>query len=366
MDTRLRNYILVGIVGLLFASGGPRVQAEEKTLMAPTGPTSVVQEPVLDTTASPENPVITEPITPINITVSPVTLVLDTAPGTPASAAIKVMNNGAEPENLEVAVATFTADSNGARPVIAPFSPNDPAQFWLSVDEPTFTVVPQQWKTLSVRFSPPPEASLTHYYALIIRRQVEAQAEAGATAVTGAPAILVLTKINSPHLRPELQVVGFRTTRWWYEFLPVEFEVDVKNTGNVHLAPMGNVFIDSQSKKDAGVLSVNQGMGYVLPNTVRTFALKWEDGFPLFTTDDAGKKRLTWDLSKIQNFRFGRYVAHLLLVYDSGERDVPIEGEIVFWVVPVRVIAVLLVAISLMAVGIGLPVWLMVRTWRKR
>ncbi|MGB3073255.1 MAG: hypothetical protein WBB68_03290, partial [Candidatus Moraniibacteriota bacterium] len=37
--------------------------------------------------------------------------------------------------------------------------------------------------------------------------------------------------------------------------------------------------------------------------------------------------------------RFGKYTAKMLLVYDDGTRDIPIEGVVSFWVMPWRLIA---------------------------
>ncbi|MDO8241293.1 MAG: hypothetical protein Q7T51_04930, partial [Candidatus Moranbacteria bacterium] len=53
-----------------------------------------------------------------------------------------------------------------------------------------------------------------------------------------------------------------------------------------------------------------------------------------------------WDFSQVSKLRWGKYTAKLLLIYDDGKRDVPIEAEVSFWVVPWRiVIGGLLIAI---------------------
>jgi hypothetical protein len=40
----------------------------------------------------------------------------------------------------------------------------------------------------------------------------------------------------------------------------------------------------------------------------------------------------------VPKLRWGKYTANLLLVYDDGTKDVPIEGTLSFWVIPWRLI----------------------------
>ncbi|MBI2439487.1 MAG: hypothetical protein HYV45_02715, partial [Candidatus Moranbacteria bacterium] len=47
---------------------------------------------------------------------------------------------------------------------------------------------------------------------------------------------------------------------------------------------------------------------------------------------------LKWDWNDASKLRFGKYQAKLLLIYDDGTRDIPIEGMVSFWVVPWRII----------------------------
>jgi hypothetical protein len=46
--------------------------------------------------------------------------------------------------------------------------------------------------------------------------------------------------------------------------------------------------------------------------------------------------QINWN--KLTSFRIGRYTANLLLVYDNGTRDVPMQSTITFWILPWKVI----------------------------
>ncbi len=343
---RLRFALLVFLtVGLILVSALPAIS------WAQSSETAQVATPSSDLPTSPSpTPTPEPPEQSLNLTVSPISVLLEVNPGEAVTGSMRILNNGTEVEELQLELATFSADSGGSKPIIRPFEPHEAHQSWLVPESRTVSVSPGEWKTISLTFSPPKEAALTYYYAVIVNRQANAELEGGGTVIAGAPAVLVLATVNSPNAKQELQLVSFKSPKKVYEFLPAEFEVQVENTGNVHLAPLGNVFIDGGGKKDIGILSFNQASGLVLPDTTRTYTVRWEEGFPFYETvsqdgvvelneDGTVKRKLNWDLP-LSKLRFGKYTAHLLMVYDNGDRDVPVESTLTFWVVPWRFLAV--------------------------
>jgi len=296
-----------------------------------------------------------------NTTVSPVTLNLETDEGKAITAQIKIRNNGTMAERMKLTLATFTADETGNKPrLIMPKGDEDYLQ-WLSFGESEFTVEAGEWKTVPVTFSPPPGAILSHYYSILVARAEETQYTE--TTVNAMPAILVLTTINSPNAKRQLGVVDFTVKSSVVEYLPQSFTISIKNDGNVHLPPTGTVFIDGEGKKDVAILPINSTGKVVLPDTKRDFEVVWDDGFPVYSPkvegntqvkDEKGNQLfgLSFDVSKLTKIRFGKYTAHLLMVYDNGERDVPIESQVSFWVIPWK--ALIVVAVLMLAVGYGL------------
>lgn len=313
---------------------------------------------------------------PVSLTISPISLLIETDPGKPVASSFQVLNNGDETEHLKVTLMKFSADQAGSQPVLQPFDASDVSQGWITFNQPNFSVEPNTWKTIQLVFSPPPEAALSYYYALVINRQSDPSVVGGATAVKAAPALLTLATVRSPLAKQELQLKGFRATKHIFEFLPVEFEVEVQNTGNIHLAPIGNIFIDGPGKKEVGQLQLNKSNGLILPGSTRTYTLKWDEGFPLFTEEEeAGsvvigpdgqpKKKLKWDFSTANLFRMGQFSAHLVFIYDNGERDIPSEARVSFMVIPWRILAVVGTVLILVIAGLLAPViWLIKRSRR--
>ena len=168
-------------------------------------------------------------------------------------------------------------------------------------------------------------------------------------------------------------MLEFTTDSPFYEYLPVEFRVKFKNTGNIHLAPGGTVFIDGVGKKDIGIIRVNEVNANILPQTERLLTTKWDDAFIVrvpkvengkAVLDKDGKPVYTtkWNLTKLTEFRIGRYTANLLAVFDNGQRDVPLSATVSFWVIPWKLLAGFGVILLLVLVGLRST---LLSTWKK-
>lgn len=312
---------------------------------------------------------IAPPTQPLSLTVSPITLNLQTDPGVTKDSEMKVRNNGTAPESVTLRVGTFRADPSGNKPLFIDGKPEDVYLSWLQIPTEPITIQGGEWKTIPIRFSPPEDAALSYYYTIIVERTVVAKQE-GATTLAGAPAILVLANVNSPFAKRELALESFTVKRSFLEFLPQEFSVSIQNTGNVHVTPTGNIFIDGRGEKDLAVISFNPNQATILPDSARTYSVEWNDGFPNYVAkQENGKevgKKLNIDFSTTDRFRIGRYTAHLLLVYDNGERDVPVESFVSFWVIPWRICLAVFIIVVFVGVGLRTTIASMIRFVRSK
>ena len=286
----------------------------------------------------------------LRIVTSPLPISLVAEPGTTITTELKVKNGGTEPETLKIDILKFNAYEDTGKPALHDLEPTDEFAKWVTFSEPTFTVLPEEWKTVTATFTVPEEASFGYYYAFVFSRAEDQEAKPGETAVVGGTATLVLLEARVPNALREITVTEFSTDKTVYEFLPVNFTVSLKNSGNVHVAPRGNIFLSRGSNKDIALLELNSGKGSILPDSTRIFETGWKDGFPVYeetiengqvVLDELGHQtyHLTWDFKNASHLRFGKYTAKMLLVYDDGTRDIPIEGVVSFWVMPWRLIA---------------------------
>lgn len=299
----------------------------------------------------------------LRIVTSPLPISLVTAPGTSISTALKVKNAGTEPENLRIDIMKFTAYEDTGKPALHDLEPTDAFGRWVRFSEPSFTVLPEEWKTITATFDVPVDASFGYYYAFVFTRVKDKEDLAPQeTAVVGGTATLVLLEARVPNAKREIAVTEFKTDKTVYEFLPTRFTVSLKNSGNVHIAPRGNIFLSKGNDKNIALLDLNASKGSILPNSTRTFEANWKDGFPVYeetvengvvVLDTLGQQthRLVWNFENASHLRIGKYTAKLLLVYDDGTRDVPIEGMVSFWVMPWRLLLAALFVIIFFSIG---------------
>jgi len=290
--------------------------------------------------------------------VSPSPLVETINPGEPKTLELKIRNNGSQTENLKIVPRSFSLDSGSNQIKLGDSEPGD-IKDWIIFEHPTFTIAPGQWFTERIIINTPKSAGFSYYFALLVSRKNSEQPTPGKQAIQGSVAVFTLLNVNRPDAKRELEVANFGSAKRVYEFLPATFNVTIKNTGNTIIQPYGNIFIQrsGKSKSPTTVLRVNETRGYILPNTTRTLSTNWTSGFPVYVETKvaenvSAKKTLQWDWGKLTNLRMGRYTAKLVGAYNDGQRDIPMEAVLTFWVIPWRLIIAFIVLLVILVVGI--------------
>jgi len=315
------------------------------------------------------------PATPSDffLQVTPSPLVTTLKPGLPTELELKIRNAGTTTEDLKIEPRSFKVNDDTGQVSLDDTSPPDIAQ-WVSFSAPTFTVKPGDWFTQKVRIALPKEAGFSYSFALLISRKSNPRPTEGGRLIKGSLAVFTLVNVDRPGATRQLQVAHFATTKKFYEYLPTGMDIRFKNSGNSIVQPYGNVYIQ-RSGTQAGsepitTLQVNEKRSYILPGSIRTVHTDWQDGFPAYktTTDSSGKTttRLVWDWGKVANLRIGKYTAKLVAVYNDGKRDVPIEQEVSFWVIPWKILIGITLVVLLVLFSIGSLIWRIVKFGRKK
>jgi len=297
----------------------------------------------------------------INLQVSPLPISLSTKPGSVVTTDLRIRNVGSKPEKLQIRLLAVNGDDNGAVHLAEPV-PTDEWAKWVSFSRPTFDAPPGEWQTIKMTVNVPKTVAFGYYFAVEYLRATAESPVPGKAVAQGAVATFILLTADAPGAVREAQVVSFVADRKFYEFLPAGFKVKVRSTGNVHVIPHGNIFI-SRSGKQVDVINVNADKGSILPHSSRFFESAWQDGFPVYLPtvkndepllDKAGKQitHLEWNFAHANRLRYGHYTAHLVLIYDNGQRDIPIEATVSFWVVPWRLIGAVFGLVILVAIPI--------------
>lgn len=303
--------------------------------------------------------------------VSPSPLVVTIKPGQTMSYDLKVRNAGSAPEKLKIVPRAFTIDNNSGQVSFDDTKKPTEIGDWTSFSAPNFTVQPGEWFTEKVTLAIPKEAGFSYSFALVINRQDDPTPKGAERELKGSVAIFALVNIDKPGATRTLELGNITTDRSMYEYLPATINVQLKNTGNSIVRPAGNVFIQrgSNDANPISTLPVNKNEGYILPGSVRTLAIDWTDGYPgvKSSTDDAGTHTESdWGTGDLSKFRIGYYTAKLVAIYNDGQRDIPITGEVGFWVIPWKILLVALVIVALIVLGIWSVVNKVLRSGRHK
>lgn len=289
----------------------------------------------------------------LNIEISPARLLLEGSPGKTIDATITVRNRNAGSEKLKIEILKVKTNEDSLE-LIAP-DKNDDFPSWVTFGIPIPFEAPfNQIQKVPITIKIPNTAAFAYDYAIVISQNSAPVVQPGTTqAVEGKVAQFVLLDVIAPGAQRSAAITEFYASKSSYSFLPANLTTVVKNTGNLHVTPTGNIFIKNMSGKQVAALDVNADKGTILPNMARKFENEWNQGFPYYKTED-GKRKLVWNWQDITKFRFGKYTADLVLVYNDGKRDIPITATTTFWVIPWLLILILLVIIILIIVGMAL------------
>jgi hypothetical protein len=292
-----------------------------------------------------------------NIQVSPSPLVVKLTPGKTQTATVTVRNVSNHSQTLIPSLNGFTIDRSTGNIDLATTVPLGLDQ-WIHFKQSSITLAPGASQPFEITYNTPTNVGFSYALAITLSAP-EKPAEQGKANIQAKVAVFNLINIDRADAKRELQIERFAGLKSRYEFLPAEFELVLKNKGNVIDQPTGNLFIQ-RSFDDAEPIAsipINKSNSYVLPDTSRTLSSTWDGGFPHYVTTkpaDGSKpsKHLSWDWRQLGSLRMGKYVAKVVLVYNDGQRDVPLIASYTFWVIPWRLIIFTLLIGGLVVTGV--------------
>lgn len=296
-----------------------------------------------------------------NVITSPLPIKINAKPGQTVTQQLRIKNQGDQPEGIKVGLMKFGAAGINGTPDLYALTSKDSFGSWVSFNPEVFVAQPGVWNNIEMTIKIPPTAGLGYYLAVTFS-STSITDNKGATNLNGEVASLILLNVEVPNETPKINLLSFTSDHGLYEYLPVNFNIRVHNSGNIYIAPVGNIFIQKGSKT-IDTVDVNIAGGSVLPNTNRLFKVSWNNGFPSFKerlvngkpvrgSDGNPEENLKWDFTQASKFRFGKYTATLLLVYNNGQSDIPIQAQVSFWVLPWKLMIVGFIVLAVVIFGI--------------
>jgi hypothetical protein len=187
---------------------------------------------------------------------------------------------------------------------------------------PSLLMVPKQIKSLPVTITIPATASPGGHYGVIRFTATPPELHGTGVSLSASLGSLVLITVNGKTYEKvsvaELSANHGGKTGTLFESTPINFVERLKNTGNIHEQPVGQVTITDMFGKKVAAVNVNLPPRNILPQSTRKFSE------PLDSTV-IGNKKL-----------FGRYHANLLVTYGASKQT--LTASMTFWVIPYRLI----------------------------
>lgn len=192
---------------------------------------------------------------------------------------------------------------------------------------PSLLLIPKEIKSMTATVNVPKDASPGGHYGVIRFTSTPPTPDGSGVSLAASIGVLVLLTVSG-NVKEGLSIQSLSVSHAgkkgsFFESGPLEFQETLKNTGNVHVQPTGQVSITDMFGKKLASVNVNLPPGNVLPQSNRSF------NQPLDKTV-IGNKRL-----------FGHYKATLKVTYGSDKKVV--TSVISFWVIPYRLIIVIIV-----------------------
>lgn len=287
-----------------------------------------------------------------NVQVSPSPLTVTLNPGEQKTATLTVRNLSNHSETLIPELHGFAISANSDKIDLRADAPLGLDQ-WVRFSQSSLTLAAGSSQPLEIVYNTPRNVGFSYALAITLS-QADRKNQVQGAALKASVAVFNLININRSDAKRELSIERFTSKKSKYEYVPASFELTIKNKGNVIDQPAGNLFIQRSfgDSKPIATIPINKANGYILPDISRTLTMEWSDGFPQRVTDESGKSRLSWNWGKLGKLRIGKYVAKAVLVYNDGQRDVPLVISTTFWVIPWKLLLGTVVVAGLVVTGL--------------
>ncbi|OGY47079.1 MAG: hypothetical protein A3J62_00405 [Candidatus Buchananbacteria bacterium RIFCSPHIGHO2_02_FULL_38_8] len=275
-------------------------------------------------------------------------LEMEIDPGQSQSGVVKVYNETDQDIFLTSSVESFSAGDETGQPIFIPLEERNSYLSWFKVADEEIILRPSQVGIIPFIVTVPAEAVPGGYYAVIFWKNAPGPLAPGSeVSVSSKVGTLIFLKVKG-EVFENGEILEFKTQppQNYFFSLPISFSVRFKNSGNVHLRPVGPIELTNLFGQTE-VLAVNELQRNILPNSVRRFEIIWGQ------TLSGNWLEQFWPglRQELSQLAFGPYKATLTLSY-GVENIQTVSKELKFWLIPYRSLVVFILIIIILAVFI--------------
>lgn len=330
------------------------------------------------------NPVFAQQVSEdMGITISPVKYEFSGAPGEVIKAEVKFFNVTRTRKDLYLRTLNFEPIGETGFPA---FMEKDDLPFvaslkqWIVLENDQVQVDPVEPDRsipaiVKFRIEIPENAAAGGHYAGIIQSQKEPGEETeiigSGMVISPESACLIILNVDGDVVRRGSSEQFYVTDPFsnnkkpmkLFEYPPVLFMARIRNDGNTHFKPQGNIFL-YRGDKQIATIRINEDEGNILKDSIRLFEEDiWgspEDTFisRVEVLDDEGKvvrdddgniaTKINLNWNRLTNIAFGKYEAKLAVVFDGENGKEVIKDSVTFWIIPWKLLLVLLAIIMIL------------------
>jgi len=289
-------------------------------------------------------------------TIAPAVLQVNLNPGQSGKYFLSLFNETASDLYLSGSIGSFRPQGESGQAQLVPPAVNNQSLSWLKMPVNSVLVKADQVVQIPLEINVPKNAEVGGYYlAALWQTASSPKRKTSQLNFSSQVGSLILLRVNG-NVKEQLRVASFGSekNRSVYDALPVNFNLKLKNEGNIHESPRGFVVIKNCLGRVVDALPVNSEKGNILPASTRQFAVVWTNG------DNAQSDRsfISGLRQELKNPLIGPFTVQAQLAY--GDKRQALESEkISLWLIPWRISLIVLIILLLIIV------WRVV-VWRKK
>ncbi len=275
----------------------------------------------------------------LSIGMAPNSLLLTLKPGEKYSGDITIWNLGQSNTQYTISIDGFRQIENKAGTAIrvskeeeknSPYS----ASSWITTNKQDITLIPNKNEKLLFEIKVPLDIAHGEYNAMIsFISQTNQESSTTGAQTTLSSGVPILIKIGDNFVE-QAQLLDFSTSKKIYEKPNLDFHTQIKNLGNTHISPVGEIILTNIFNQEVGRIQFNPNRKSILRENTGSYETNWST------------RQI---LSKENKIILGPIKANLTITYREYQPGfAPLTAEISFWIIPWRIILIIIAITTLL------------------
>src|SRR5665213_367988 len=175
----------------------------------------------------------------VGISLFPIKFDVTIAPGNTYSDTVTVINPNDFPIGVQPEVENIAGGNQGSIDLVNTDIPHGLSS-WISIDETSFTLAPQQQKQIPFSITIPVNGEPCGHYGAILFRGLSVTTTTSGVGISGRVGSVILVNVpGDSHATGN--IADFTGPSSYISHGPFQFSFTVNNTGNTHFTPQGDV-----------------------------------------------------------------------------------------------------------------------------